>query len=227
MSSNKIITIEGNIGSGKTTLLKHLQEKYKNNKNIVFLREPVDDWASIKDSNGITMLQKFYEDQEKYSFSFQMMAYISRLALLKDAIFLNPIAIIITERSLYTDKFVFAKMLYDMKKIEDVNYQIYCKWFDTFADECPIHQCIYVKTNPDICDERIIKRSRVGEAGIPLSYLQNCDEYHNSMMINIMQMFKRKMDDIIILDGNIDIYSKPDKLNDWLDKIEEFIFYKQ
>ena len=33
--------------------------------------------------------------------------------------------IIITERSLYTDKHVFAKMLHDQGKIEDVCYQIY------------------------------------------------------------------------------------------------------
>ena len=38
--------------------------------------------------------------------------------------------IIITERSLHTDRMVFAKMLYESGLIEDVNYQIYLKWFD-------------------------------------------------------------------------------------------------
>ena len=41
---------------------------------------------------------------------------------MKNAIDVNPDAFIITERSLYTDKEVFAKMLYDDKKIEDINY---------------------------------------------------------------------------------------------------------
>jgi deoxyadenosine/deoxycytidine kinase len=116
---SQIITIEGNIGSGKSTLLEHLKQKYNANNNnegnneIIFLREPVDEWENIKDENGTTILQKFYADQKAYSFSFQMMAYISRLALLKEAVEKNPNAIIITERSLVTDKMIFAKMLYD------------------------------------------------------------------------------------------------------------------
>ena len=54
---------------------------------------------------------------------------------MKDAIAKNPHCIFITERCLYTDKHVFAKMLYDDGKIESVNYAIYNKWFDTFIDD--------------------------------------------------------------------------------------------
>ena len=133
------ISIEGNIGSGKSTLLANLREHFKYNDNVVFLKEPVDEWAKIKDKNGITILEKFYANQEKYSFSFQMMAYVSRIKVLRDTLKekqemdknkdkkQNNNYIIITERSLYTDKMVFAKMLYDNGKIEDVNYQIYLK----------------------------------------------------------------------------------------------------
>ena len=45
-----------------------------------------------------------------------MMAYISRLAQLKKIIKEHPWSIIITERSIFTDRNVFAKMLYDNKK---------------------------------------------------------------------------------------------------------------
>ena len=115
----RIFTIEGNIGSGKSTLLESLKnELIIGNQKIIFMKEPVDEWEEIKDAEGNTMLQKFYEDQDKYSFPFQMMAYISRLNLLKTTVEKNPGAIIISERSLYTDKFVFAKMLYDTGKIE-------------------------------------------------------------------------------------------------------------
>jgi deoxyadenosine/deoxycytidine kinase len=120
----QIISIEGNIGSGKSTLLAHLKETCP---NVVFVKEPVDEWEKIRDENGVSMLEKFYADQTKYSFSFQMMAYISRLKILRDTIRNNgdrPLTII-TERSLNTDKMVFAKMLYDQGKIEDVKYQIY------------------------------------------------------------------------------------------------------
>ena len=70
-----IVTIEGNIGSGKSTLLEFLKQdpiinKYK---NIIFLDEPVKQWNKITDKDGTTMLETFYSDQKKYSFSFQMM----------------------------------------------------------------------------------------------------------------------------------------------------------
>ena len=62
-SSYQIISIEGNIESGKSTLLNRLKDQYKDNKKVVFIREPVDDWEQIKDNQGNTMIQKFYKDQ--------------------------------------------------------------------------------------------------------------------------------------------------------------------
>lgn len=217
----KIISIEGNIGSGKSTLLHHLKEHFKDNNNIIFLKEPVEDWETIKDENGLTILEKFYANQEHYSFSFQMMAYISRLTILKDVIESNPHAIIITERSLYTDKLVFAKMLFDAGKIELINYRIYLKWFDVFAKEYPVSKVIYVNTEPDICIKRINKRSRNGEEHIPIEYLRECHKYHSSMLD------KNSTDcvtnDQLVLDGSVDIYENKEILNDWLVKIKSFI----
>ena len=90
-SSFIIVSIEGNIGSGKSTLLANLREHFKDNNNVIFLKEPVDEWAKIKDINGTTILEKFYADQEKYSFSFQMMAYVSRIKVLRDTLKENQI----------------------------------------------------------------------------------------------------------------------------------------
>ena len=107
-----IFSVEGNIGSGKSTLVKELQKKMPNvlGKQIIYVQEPVDEWSKIKDINGETILEKFYANQHKYAFSFQMMAYISRLALLRNIVRSNPNAIIITERSVFTDREVFAKI---------------------------------------------------------------------------------------------------------------------
>lgn len=217
----QIISIEGNIGSGKSTLLAHLKEKYKNSSNIVFVREPVDEWEGIKDENGVTMLQKFYSDKKTYAFSFQMMAYISRLSLLKDAIKNNPNSIIITERSLFTDKMVFAKMLYDAGNIEKVNYQIYVKWFDTFACEYPIKKVIYVNSSPEICYQRIHERARLGEAIIPLDYLNTCHQYHSHMMKSL----KENDNEFLELNGNTNIKLKENEhiFEQWLEDIDAFI----
>lgn len=217
-----IISIEGNIGSGKSTLLKNLKSHFEENKYIVFLKEPVDEWETICDENGKTILEKFYADQKKYSFSFQMMAYISRLALLKETIEKNPDSIIITERSLYTDKLVFAKMLFDNGMIEVVDYRIYLKWFETFAKDYPISGVIYVNADPHNCLERIVKRSRQGESTIPLEYLENCHIYHEKMLDtkNSESICKNQL----IIDGNVDIYNNEEILQEWIERIENYIF---
>ena len=233
--------------------------------NVTFLKEPVDSWASIMDQNGVTMLEKFYEDQRKYAFSFQIMAYISRLSLLKKTIKLHTInrpsnskvviisiegnigsgkstllehlrahygsvssnsastsadTIIITERSLHTDRMVFAKMLYESGLIEDVNYQIYLKWFDEFLEECPLHKIIYVSAEPTICHDRIAKRSRNGESNIKLNYLENCHYYHERMMKDLEIIPK------LILNGNEDIFENAPIVGQWIELINSFMYYE-
>jgi deoxyadenosine/deoxycytidine kinase len=168
-----IFSIEGNIGSGKSTLISLLKE---NLDNFVYLPEPVDIWNEIKDKHGVTILEKYYEDNERYAFSFQMMAYISRLSQIKNVI-KNGVDVLITERSVFTDYNIFAKMLYDSSKINEIEYLIYKKWFNEFIDELPVPHIIYIKTKPETCMERVKKRNRKGET-IPLSYLQSCHDYH-------------------------------------------------
>jgi len=216
-----IVSIEGNIGSGKSTLLSNLKETLKNRTDIVFLKEPVDEWEKITDENGITMLEKFYNNQKDYSFPFQMMAYISRLALLKEATKNNPGAIIITERSLYTDKMVFAKMLFESKNIEVINYKIYLKWFETFASEFPVNKVIYVKSLPETCHARIEKRSRTGESSISLDYLTNCDKYHNEMLNKEVESCV--CENQLVIDGNVDIHENTSQLTEWINNIINFV----
>ena len=225
MSTYKIVSIEGNIGSGKSTLLENLRKHYKDNCHVVFLKEPVDDWEKIKDNQGNTMLKKFYADQDKYSFPFQMMAYISRLKILRDTI--KEITsknssenyVIITERSLYTDKHVFAKMLHDQGKIEDVCYQIYLNWFDEFAKDFPINYTVYVQTDPTNCYARIHKRAREGEEVIPLAYLTDCHNYHEDFLDEKTGISSKKL----FIDGNVDIYKNEQIVEDWLSQIKGFI----
>jgi deoxyadenosine/deoxycytidine kinase len=161
------------------------------------------------------MLQKFYKDQKMYSFSFQMMAFITRFSILRETVRKNPSAIIITERCLYTDKYVFAKMLFEMKNIEDVNYQIYNQWFEEFASEFPINKIIYINADPEICFERIKKRNRNGESLIPLEYLSNCHQYHQDMIEHLYSTTE-----IIHIDGNVDIYKNPTIIQEWMKQCE-------
>lgn len=210
-----IITIEGNIGSGKSTLVNHLSDAFNDSDSVYFLQEPVDEWNKITDDTGKTMIEKYYENQEKYAFSFQMMAYISRLTLLRNALKNNP-KIIITERSIFTDKNVFASMLYKDKKIEKVEYTIYNQWFDEFLKDIPPVSTIYVRTDPKIAKERVDRRARKGET-IPLDYLQLCHDYHEQWLYQN----ETANDDTLILNGNVDINKNPEKLTEWIRQIKE------
>lgn len=210
----KIFTIEGNIGSGKSTLVRILKDELGNETNIVFLEEPVKIWETIKDNCGETIISKFYNNQEKYAFSFQMMAYISRLSMLKEAIKDNPNSIIICERCLYTDKNVFAKMLYHDGKIDEVEYQIYIKWFEEFISEIPLNGIIYVQAEPDVSYRRVIKRSREGET-IPLEYLQSCHSYHEKW-INTFEK-------TLYLDANVNKSYTHEDYKDWINDVVKFI----
>ena len=196
-----IFSIEGNIDSGKSTIVKRLKSSNSifYNYEVVFLQEPVDIWENIKDKSGKNIIEYYYENNKKYSFQFQMMAYISRIHQLRETInkHKNSNIIIITERSVHTDKNIFAQMLYDSNKMEDIEFQIYKKWFDEFAKDCPIYKNIYIKTDPNICYERVLSRSRKGE-NIPLSYLQKCHSYHESWLNT------NNDSDALILDGNIE-----------------------
>ena len=102
--SSKLITIQGNIGSGKSTIVRELKKKYGDNKDICFIQEPVDIWNTIRDENDKPILTLYYENQKEYAFSFQMMAYISRLKILKEAVD-KGYKYIVSERSLDTDKY--------------------------------------------------------------------------------------------------------------------------
>ena len=222
-----IISFDGNIGSGKSSVLKYFQHNFqqlccnkKCNYKICFLQEPVSVWESIIDKNdGKNIIEKFYENNEKYGFAFQMMAYISRLALLKEAL-TKDYDIIITERSIFTDKNVFAKMLYKDNKINDVEYQIYNKWFDEFSECIQKMKIVYIRTTPHVSEKRVLKRARIGES-IPLSYLQNCHYYHDTWLYS-PDIIEKGI--VLIVDGNEETNTSIFIDNKYYDNVMENVF---
>lgn len=187
-STCTIVSIEGNIGSGKTTAKEKLKEyimkkQNKGTESTIFVDEPTDEWQTIQDENGVAILVNLYSDIKRFAFRFQMMAYISRLKKLRDALRNPNIKIIITERCLITDAHVFAKMLYDSKHIEEDEYQIYTRWFDEFAKEVEPSCIVYFKASTDVCMSRIKKRSRAGEQDMRYEYLDRCNRYHDDWLL--------------------------------------------
>ena len=78
-----------------------------------------------------------------------------------------------------------------------------------------------MKTEPEKAYERVLKRNRNEEEGIPLEYLKKCNDYHNKWLMDEPKK--------IIIDGNKDmsenkeskyIYQIP--LN-WLSDVEKYL----
>ena len=143
-----------------------------------------------------------------------MLAYISRIANLKQTIKDNPNKIIITERCINTDKEVFAKMLYDDGYIEKINLDIYNMWFEEFSKDISVNGIAFIKTNPNICLERINKRNRNGES-IDIEYLNKCNTYHNNWLDNC--------NNVITFDGNISTFDTDSIHGIWVLMFENFI----
>ena len=91
--------LEGNVGTGKSTFLQKLKE---NGIDVIF--EPVDIWTSIKNDNGKTLLEEFYNDQKRYAYTFQSIAFRTRVQNIE-----NSKVNTVIERSIFTDRNVFAK----------------------------------------------------------------------------------------------------------------------
>jgi len=226
-----IVSIEGNIGSGKSTILKHLISKMptlENDYEFVFVDEPVSLWENIKDVDGNNMIEKFYKNPQRYAFAFQIMAFTTRLIYLKNAIdsslnsFPNKTIIIITERSLHTDCFVFAELLKKQNNIEDVCFQIYKQMFDEFSSNYSVDTLIYLKTTPEICSDRVKMRLRSGEEGISLNYLTQCHQEHETYIYEKMPTSHK-----LIIDGTLDIRKNPQLLDERLELIIQFILQGQ
>ena len=218
-----IISIEGNIGSGKTTILEKLEMDLSHDTSILFLREPLDVWESVKDaSTGENILQKFYADPDKYAFPFQVMAYATRLSMVREAIKngKGQYKAIVLERSLAADKRIFAKMLYDDGKIDDVCYQIYQKFYKEFSDEVGLDGIVYIDADAEVCKQRVQKRSRQGEDSISLEYLQKCKRYHDDWMSGEHTALKIKTNQNVTYDPA----DRNDAGNKWVAQIRRYIY---
>lgn len=186
--SFKIVSIEGNIGNGKSTAIKPIKEGLeKNGYQVILMDEPVERWMQFKDENDKDILTLFYEDQKEYAFVFQMLALLTRFQIFREGynqnvknIFQKNI-IFLTERTIHTDKHVFAKMLHESGKINNIEMQIYNNWFDDFVRLFPISLACYLRIEPELAFQRVQKRARKGEE-IPIEYLISCHKAHEDFI---------------------------------------------
>lgn len=113
-----VIVMAGMIGAGKTTYTAKLAEAL----GTKAFYEPVDD-------NPI--LDKYYEDPDKYGFALQIYFLNKRFGLIKQAYYDNDNVL---DRSIYEDA-LFTKVNVDQGSISQEEYQIYLNLLDNMMEE--------------------------------------------------------------------------------------------
>jgi len=182
MSSNqKTFYIEGNIASGKSTFCKWIENNFYDFVDVVY--EPVDQWTKAVDKDNKNLLDYFYKDAKRWAYTFQMMAFTSRVEALEKSSF-KPIRCV--DRSIYCDKNVFAQNCYDTGLFTEIEWKLYKDMYN-FIDKRFKYKpscMIYLKTKPETCVERIKKRARSEESSVPLDYLKQIHEKHENWLNN-------------------------------------------
>ena len=155
-----MITIDGVVGVGKSTLMNTLVE----DMGMVPFQEPVVD-------NPI--LDKFYYDRARYSFSLQIFFLNERFRHIKRA---SKIDNAVLDRSIYGD-LIFAKMLKDNGEMAVEEFDIYLDLFHNMIEHCQTPRLmVYLEVSPEEAMRRIAKRARDYELATEPAYWVRLNE---------------------------------------------------
>ena len=210
-----IITIEGNIGVGKSTFTNIMKNAFSNS---IIVSEPVDMWLNTKTESGENILGLFYKDIKRWGYTFQNLAYVTRMMKIQDAINSDN-NIIFLDRSLGTDRNVFEKMLFDDGLLTDIEHKMYEIWYDfynNYVNKNTNWNYIYLRCTPETAFKRIQKRGRIEEKDITLDYLTKLHTYHESWLNK-----SENINNVLIIDCDKDFEHDSDYQNDIVNKIKE------
>lgn len=212
------VFIEGNIGAGKSTLIKMLKKHLPS--SVVLTLEPCDEWQDVQ---GHNLLHAFYQDSARWACMFQVYASMTRIRKQqKDAMFADTLQIM--ERSWFSDRYCFARMLYDSKKINDLEWAVYEQMWDWYMRNTPLPTgFIYLRVLPEECFKRLQLRNRSEEAVVPLAYLQQLHACHEQFLIEKIIDNRAVNFEVLVLDGTLNF--KDDLLvqQDFVRQILDFL----
>ena len=156
----KHIAIAGNIGVGKTSLAKILSKNYNWKLEL----------ESVKNN---PYLSDFYKDMDKWSFHLQIYFLNNRFE--QNQKILNSKKPVIQDRTIYEDKVIFTKNLYESGYLKKREYDNYLKLFNSIIKYVKPPDLIIYLRNKNIGKlvNNIEKRDRVFEKSIQIQYLKN------------------------------------------------------
>lgn len=222
----KCFIVEGNIGAGKSTFLKIVQNYL--NAQIVF--EPHEKWQKVGGTENL--LEKFYTDTSRWAYTFQSYAFITRVIEQEEHAKKNPFSVQVLERSVYSDRYCFAKNCFEMGTMTALEWKLYQEWFSWLVDNYTVKPdgFIYLHTDPIVCFQRLLKRNRKEEASVPLSYLEKLHEKHEDWLMKKKDVAPYiKKTPVLVLECNNDFEHSKQEQEKHMQKISSFfdVSYRQ
>lgn len=216
--------VEGNIGVGKSTFLKIIKNNFPK-LEVEF--EPVGSWHC--EDLQKSLLSLFYKDPKRWAYTMEINAMTERAFSHKKN---NKTKII--ERSVYSGHYCFSLNGYEEGFMTQAEWYIYNKIFEMLVlNKISLPKgFIYLKAEPEICLERIKKRSRSGESSISLDYLTKIHQKHEQFLIHKIEnkdtALSKQLFNIPVLtiDCNEEFENNINKCKDMILSLEKY-FSKQ
>lgn len=215
----KGIILEGNIGAGKSTFLNII----KRHLDVEIVPEPLDRWQSTGGDDNL--LDRFYGDIKRWAYTFQNFAFITRVRAQEEAYKSSSNDFLLFERSVYCDRYCFAKNCFEMGTMTALEWRIYKEWFEWLVTSYTKKPdgFIYLHTKPEICFERLRGRDRSEEAAVPFDYIQRLHNKHNDWLLNGVDVADYLSDiPVLVLDCDKDFEHDVAEQKRHADRIAEF-----
>ncbi len=216
----KSFIVEGNIGAGKSTFLKIIQ----NNLDVQVVFEPHEKWQEVVD--GHNLLDKFYKDTARWAYTFQSYAFVTRVMELEAHAKVNTTGIQVLERSVFSDRYCFAKNAFEQGFMSALEWKLYQEWFSWLVDNYVPKPTgfIYLRGEPDVCHGRLKKRNRSEEEGVPFEYLNRLHEKHDTWLLQKEGVAGYLKDvPVLILECNNDFENSEAEQQRHIEKVAAFL----
>uniref|UniRef100_S4RFC4 deoxyguanosine kinase n=1 Tax=Petromyzon marinus TaxID=7757 RepID=S4RFC4_PETMA len=234
----KKISVEGNIACGKSTLVKVLQ-KLRPNWHVV--PEPLEKWQNVvpplpppppapglwQDVGG-NLLQMLYSDASRWAYTFQTLSAMGRIrAQLSVPPSAQPVQVL--ERSIYSDRYVFAASLHEQGSMNDTEWVVYQEWQGWLLSELDkrveLDGMVYLRAEPEACLARMRVRNREEERGVGLEYLDALHKRHENWLVDRTTVVHHPCSSdtpVLVLDANQDFESNEELQAELINQVRCF-----